>query len=110
MEFERRDSRRIPFKGYVNRVQGGIATICRAVNLSRTGICFDRIAGPVKGHGEVISVEFQLPTSEKTLVARGRAVNTGNGRVRVRFTSISPEHRAMIGGYIDSARIVLQAY
>jgi len=106
---ERRSARRIPYRGYVNKVQGGIAAICRAVDLSRSGIAFEQLAGPGDPEGRVLAIEFQLPNSDEVLLARGRATRRQDRSWGMKFTSISPRHRAMIDGYIAAARLTAPA-
>lgn len=102
---ERRSTTRVPFRAYVNKVQDGIASVCRAFDLSASGIGLKRVDGPVALSGEVVSVEFQLPTSSEVLVAHGRMTRLEGRKLGVRFTRLTARHRAMIRGYIATAGV-----
>ncbi len=103
---DRRNARRIPYRFFVNRVQGGMTTICRGVDLSRGGMCFDNVVSQRSQEGPV-SVEFRLPNSDRILVAHGHQVRLKDNRLSVEFTTISKLNQARIDGYISAARIAV---
>ncbi|MDX9720621.1 MAG: PilZ domain-containing protein [Myxococcota bacterium] len=109
MDAQRRMMRRVPFRAYVNQVQSGIPSICRGVDLSHGGICVEQVMGPQQSEQALVSLEFQLPTTDEVLLARGQIVHRDGRRVRVRFTNISSRHQAMLDGYLDATRLAMQS-
>lgn len=102
---ERRAARRIPFHGLVNKVQDGIASICRATDLSSRGMSLHSVAtAPAVFQGEAVAVEFQLPHLDEVFVVHGRAVRRQGRAFGIEFTRISPRHKAMIDGWIAASR------
>ena len=102
---ERRKCSRVFFPTLINQIQGGIASIARLVDLSEDGICFERLSGPSRWSGEVVTVELQEPESGEVLLVHGEPIQEAEGRVRVHFRRLSQRHRAMLDRFMNEQRL-----
>jgi hypothetical protein len=90
---DRRAEARIPIDVLANRFLDGYPHLCRATNISRTGIRLRRFQGPDLGPllrfpFRFVGLQFQLPECEDVLTASGEVVFSDDrtGAVGVRFT------------------------
>jgi len=102
--FSSKDQRfdsRVPLDIVLNKYVKGRPYLCRASNLSRHGLLVHRIHEPRNGETS-IGLQFQLPGDDRVITCAGEIVYEHDWlpATGVRFTSIAPEHQAMIDSYI----------
>lgn len=98
---ESRRDRRVSLDILLNKYIDGLPHVCRAVNISRGGMLLYRVFEPQIPHQEV-SVEFQLPGSERVLRADGQVLqeHLTSKSFGVRFTRMDQEDRLFIDRYL----------
>lgn len=100
---DRRKSHRTAVDLYMNRYLDGEPFMCRATDISRTGIRLEPLIEPDRPH-RYMGLEFRLPGSDRVITASGEAVVDLRGRtVGIRFTRIAPEHADLIDDYARPA-------
>jgi len=93
--------RRIPVDILINKYIDGEPHVCRAVNVSSGGMLLYKVFEPDVAQEEV-SIEFQLPGSQRVLRADGvtLAEHRWARAHGVRFTRIAEEDRALIDQFL----------
>lgn len=102
---DRRGGNRSPIDLLLNRFVDGQPYLCRATDISRTGIRLQPILEPASGSKvRYMGLQFQLPGSERVITASAEAVFVGKEghQVGVRFTRIAPEHADALDRYLAS--------
>src|SRR6187549_68247 len=96
-----RRTRRIPVDILINKYIDGEPHVCRAVNVSSGGMLLYKVFEPDVAQEEV-SIEFQLPGSQRVLRADGvtLAEHQWARAHGVRFTRIAEEDRALIDRFL----------
>jgi hypothetical protein len=91
----------MPLNILLNKYIDGEPHVCRAVNVSRGGMLLYKVFEPDLNSSEV-SVEFQLPGSQRVLRADGVALAEHRwARAHgVRFTRMDSEDRALLDRYL----------
>jgi hypothetical protein len=98
---ENRRERRMTLNILLNKYIDGEPHVCRAVNVSRGGMLLYKVFEPDLDSSEV-SVEFQLPGSQRVLRADGVALAEHKwARAHgVRFTRMDSEDRLLLDRYL----------
>jgi hypothetical protein len=89
----------------LNKYIKGRPYLCRASNLSRTGILVHQIHEP-KNNEKNVGLQFQLPGVDRVITCAGKIVYE-HGWLKahgILFTSIAPEHQQLIDEYLSSAK------
>ena len=100
----RQTSPRAPVDMILNKYVRGRPYLCRATNLSAGGLLLHKVREPENNELRV-GLQFQLPGDERVITCAGEIVHH-HGWVEaagVRFTSISPEHQALIDAFVRRA-------
>jgi hypothetical protein len=96
MEETRREQERTDCDIILNKVEAGHRNICRATNISLSGMQFMRLLDPHRRAAEEegrIRLQFALPGQEDALnVDAERVYDDEDGFVGVRFVNISHQH------------------
>jgi hypothetical protein len=89
----------------VNRFLNGYPYLCRATNISRTGMRVVPLGEP-EGMTPFVGLQFQLPGSEEIVTASGEAVFASGpgGPVGIRFTRMPRASAEQIGRFVTSRR------
>ncbi len=98
---ERRRDHRSKIDLLLNRYLDGRPYMCRATDISRTGMRVVPLIEPQDaGRFRYMGLQFQLPGSDRIITASGEAVScdVGSRQVGIRFTAIAPDHVALIDG------------
>ncbi len=88
---ERRSSKRKGLDLLVNRFLNGYPYLCKATDISRTGMRLARLREPSgKAMPRFMGLQFQLPGSRHVITASGEMVfdDHRNGDLGVRFTGL----------------------
>ena len=98
---DRRGERRRKVDLLVNRFLNGYPYLCRATNISRTGMRVVPLCEPA-GTVRFMCLQFQLPGSEEVLSASGEAVfaSDSRGPVGIRFTRVPQASAEQIGRFV----------
>jgi hypothetical protein len=85
----------------INRFLNGYPYLCRATNISRSGIRVVPLHEPAVAT-RFMGLQFQLPGSEEVVTASGEAVFAQGSQapVGIRFTRIPPESAAQIDRFV----------
>jgi hypothetical protein len=85
----------------INRFLNGYPYLCRATNISRTGIGIVPLNEPA-GTTRFVGLQFQLPGSQEIVTASGEAVfaSGSRGPVGIRFTRVPPASAEQIGRFV----------
>jgi hypothetical protein len=85
----------------MNRFLNGYPYLCRASDISRTGIRLHPISGG-QSATRFVGLQFQLPGSAEVITASGEVVSspTKDGPVGVRFTRMPVVSAASIGRFL----------
>jgi len=97
MDEKRREQARTECDIILNKVENGNRNICRATNISLSGMQLMRLLDPHrKGdseNGQIMRLQFELPGQEEPLDVDAERVYDGeDGIVGVRFINISHPH------------------
>jgi hypothetical protein len=86
---DRRENPRQEIDILMNRFLDGYPYLCRATDISRTGMRIQPISQG-GNHVRFVGLEFQLPGSDDVLTASGEIVSTRSdqGSIGIRFTQI----------------------
>jgi hypothetical protein len=89
----------------INRFLNGYPYLCRATNISRTGIRVVPLSEPA-ATTRFVGLQFQLPGSEEILTASGEAVfaSGSGGPVGIRFTRVPEASAERIGRFVAARR------
>ena len=98
---DRRGERRRKVDLLINRFLNGYPYLCRATNISRTGIRVVPLCEPA-GTPRFVGLQFQLPGSEEIVTASGETVSASGSRgpVGIRFTRMPPASAEQIGRFV----------
>jgi hypothetical protein len=98
---DRRGERRRKVDLLVNRFLNGYPYLCRATNISRTGIRVVPLGEPA-ATTRFMGLQFQLPGSEEIVTASGEAVfaSGSRGPVGIRFTRVPRASAEQIGRFV----------
>lgn len=100
---ERRAEDRKKIDLLVNRFLNGYPYLCRATDISRTGIRLAKMREPSTAP-RFMGLQFQLPGTEQIITASGEAVfDDDGGTVGVRFTGLPQASAAVIERYLASS-------
>jgi hypothetical protein len=93
----------------VNRFLNGYPYLCRATDISRSGMRIVPVMGPTTSGAPpctYMGLQFQLPGSEDILTASGEAVfvalGSQSGPVGIRFTSVPSGTAAVIDRFLSA--------
>jgi PilZ domain len=104
---ERRESHRLPVDVLVNRFIDGYPYLCRATDISRSGMrvvpFIEPRHGPAQGPRS-LGLQFQLPGTEEVLTASGETVfaQDDRGAVGIRFTLLPSGTAACLDRFMAS--------
>ncbi|HVU02731.1 MAG TPA: PilZ domain-containing protein [Polyangiaceae bacterium] len=100
---ERRTELRHGIDVFFNKFLDGHPYLCRAVDISRTGILFDVFTEPETRH-ESFPIELRLPGEDRSLWVWGRKVRAGGSHRReaVRFVSLHTDDRIALDRYLTT--------
>lgn len=85
----------------MNRFLNGYPYLCRASDISRTGMRIHPISGGAKGPARFVGLQFQLPGSNDVITASGEIVSSdATGPVGVRFTTMPAVSKERISRFL----------
>jgi hypothetical protein len=89
----------------INRFLNGYPYLCRATNISRTGMRVVPLSEPSVAT-RFMGLQFQLPGSQEVITASGEAVFASGSRapVGIRFTRMPPASGEQIGRFVAGCR------
>ena len=98
---DRRHDRRAPIDVLANRFLDGYPYLCRATDISRSGLRLYRFNAP-NTPSRYVGLQFQLPGCDDVLTASGEIVSEdGDARtVGIRFTHLSAHAAAAIDRFM----------
>ena len=98
---DRRGERRRKVDLLVNRFLNGYPYLCRATNISRTGMRVVPLSEPA-ATTRFMGLQFQLPGSDEIVTASGEAVFAAGSRgpVGIRFTRVPRTSAEQIGRFV----------
>jgi PilZ domain len=98
---DRRGEARRKVDFLINRFLNGYPYLCRATNISRTGIRVVPLHDPAVAT-QFMGLQFQLPGSEEITTASGEAVFTSGSQapVGIRFTRMPAASAEQIGRFV----------
>jgi hypothetical protein len=101
---ERRGNDRRPVDLLINRFLNGYPYMCRATDISRTGMRIVPMLEPTEAP-KFMGLQFQLPGAEDVITASGEAVFAigEKGAVGIRFTKLPRESAALIERFLNAA-------
>src|SRR5262245_51488149 len=105
MHTDRRNSNRKKIDLFVNKFMNGYPYLCRAKNISRTGMKLVRMQEPTPGKApRYMGLQFQLPGSQQVITASGELVFDDHraGELGVRFTGLPDASAADIDRFLAS--------
>jgi len=104
---DRRAHTRQPVDLFVNRFLNGYPYLCRATDISRSGMRLMPLLEPTDGKPRFMGLQFQLPGSRTVITASGEAVcdegGDPKGAVGVRFTRLTSDSMAVIDQFLSGA-------
>jgi hypothetical protein len=98
---DRRHTIRHGFDVFFNKFLDGHPYLCRAVDISQTGILCDVFTEPATRH-ESFPLELRLPGSERTLWVWGRKVRAAGKREAIRFLALHTDDRIALDRYLKA--------
>jgi hypothetical protein len=100
---DRRNDNRRPVDLLINRFLNGHPYMCRATDISRTGMRLVPMLEPTEAP-KFMGLQFQLPGSDEVVTASGEAVFIAGerGAVGVRFTRLPSNSAAMIDRFLSA--------
>lgn len=107
---DRRRAPRVPCGLYVNEVSDGAdgLSLCRATNISETGIYLRRLRGGVLLEGERVTLELSLPGEADALWLGGRVVEQVQEPLHeaaaIHFETVTADDRRRLRGYVERVR------
>ncbi len=109
----RRQTTRAPISIAVKERYGRDVALCQSSDISTEGIFLARATEDGRRPGEKCWLEFNLPGSPQTIVARGEVVRHFNYSeyhlTAVRFATLAPSHRRMIQRYINGPPVAARS-
>jgi hypothetical protein len=102
---ERRADPRREIDVLMNQFLNGYPYLCRASDISRTGMRIHPISG-ASAATRFVGLQFQLPGCAETITASGEVVSAPatNGPVGVRFTRMPAVSASRIGRFLAARR------
>ncbi len=100
---DRRGDDRRPVDLLINRFLNGYPYMCRATDISRSGMRIVPMLEPTEAP-KFMGLQFQLPGIDDVITASGEAVFVADqkGAVGIRFTKLPSESRALIDRFLAS--------
>jgi hypothetical protein len=100
---DRRNNDRRPVDLLINRFLNGYPYMCRATDISRSGMRIVPMLEPTEAP-RFMGLQFQLPGSNDVITASGEAVFVAGerGAVGIRFTKLPSESAALIDRFLAS--------
>lgn len=95
MDETRREQERVDCDMMLNKLESGHRNICRATNISLSGMQFMRLLEPQRQLGDEtrVRLQFALPGQPEALEVDAERIYDGeDGLVGVRFVNISHQH------------------
>ncbi len=89
---EIRKQNRVDCDIILNKFESGIINICRATNISLSGMRVQRVLEPFEAREQKIRFEMELPIGGEPLQISGQKVYEGEDYFGVKFTNISHRH------------------
>lgn len=109
----RRQTTRAPISVAVRERFGDDVSLCQSSDISVEGMFLAQAAEDGRQPGEKCWLEFNLPGSARTIVARGEVIRQFNYSdyhlTAVRFATLAPSHRRMIQCYIDGPPVAARS-
>jgi hypothetical protein len=101
---DRRTADRKPVDLLINRFLNGYPYMCRATDISRSGIRLVPMLEPTEAP-KYMGLQFQLPGIDEVITASGEAVFVAGerGAVGVRFTRLPSQSAALIDRFLAAA-------
>lgn len=87
----------------MNRFLNGYPYLCRASDISRTGMRIHPISSSTGSPSRFVGLQFQLPGTGEVVTASGEVIasETSHGAVGVRFTRMPAISRERIGRFLS---------
>jgi hypothetical protein len=100
---DRRNNDRRPVDLLVNRFLNGYPYMCRATDISRSGMRIVPMLEPTEAP-KFMGLQFQLPGIADVITASGEAVFVAGekGAVGIRFTKLPSESAALLDRFLTS--------
>lgn len=107
MEETRREHQRINCDIILNKIESGHRNICRATNISLSGMQFMRLLDPHQTGEERkrLRLQFELPGQEEPIWVGAERVYDQDGFVGVRFVNISHHHFVLLREWLRGQNI-----
>src|SRR5688500_12106896 len=101
---DRRNDDRRPVDLLINRFLNGYPYMCRATDISRSGMRIVPMLEPTEAP-KFMGLQFQLPGTEDVITASGEAVFVAGerGAVGIRFTKLPSQSAALIDRFLAQA-------
>ena len=101
---DRRTNDRKPVDVLINRFLNGYPYMCRATDISRSGMRIVPMLEPTEAP-RFMGLQFQLPGIDHVITASGEAVFVAGerGAVGIRFTKLPSESAALIGRFLAAS-------
>lgn len=97
----------------VKHRMGEKVTLCQSSDISTEGIFLARVEQNERPPGGKCWLEFSLPGSGHTIVARGEVIRhlsySKYDLTAIRFTTLAPSHRRMIESYVDGPPVAARS-
>jgi len=92
---------------------GSDVSLCQASDISTEGMFLARATEDHRQPGQKCWLEFALPGSARTIVARGEVIRQFNYSdyhlTAIRFATLAPSHRRMISEYVDGPPVAARS-
>jgi hypothetical protein len=100
---DRRSADRRPVDLLINRFLNGYPYMCRATDISRSGMRIVPMLEPTEAP-KFMGLQFQLPGTSDVITASGEAVFIAGERaaIGIRFTKLPSESAALIDRFLTS--------
>lgn len=97
-----RQDKRVSVDLLLNKYIKGRPYLCRASNLSRSGLLVHRVREPRSAETHV-GLQFQLPDDDRVITCAAEIVYEHDWLPAsgVRITAIAPEHQALLDAFIE---------
>jgi len=101
---DRRQDDRLPVDLLINRFLNGYPYMCRATDISRSGMRIVPMLEPTEAP-KFMGLQFQLPGIDDVITASGEAVFVAGerGAVGIRFTKLPAQSAALIDRFLQAA-------
>lgn len=111
MDETRREQERTDCDIILNKVEDGNRNICRATNISLSGMQLMRLLEPHRksdGEDGIMRLQFRLPGQEEPLDVEAERVydNDDEGIVGVRFINISHQHFVLLREWLREQAVL----